>query len=89
MRPKQKSHTGALLVALFVAAACWGGVTWWDHTRKAPSTPMLTLQDFGPAPGVTDVAARPPRVFLYMEATTWRGMVAADREALLVRLGES
>lgn len=87
VRPERKSHTGILLVALVAAAAAWGGMTWWDHTQRVPAIPALTASDFGPVPGLADVAARPPRVFVYVEPASWLEMETADRQALLERLG--
>lgn len=84
-RDARHSRLKPLLIVFGVAVAAWA-ILILPRGFK-PELPELTAQDLSFAPAVREVTARPPSLFLVVDAAAWEGMPAEGREELVRQIG--
>lgn len=79
------SRTEALVAALAVTAVIWlTCIVLPGRARSAPR--LLTATDFPGTPGLAAVEARPPSLYVTVEAAIWSGLSAEERLQLVQSL---
>jgi hypothetical protein len=85
-KPVVRRQVGPLLAVLGISILVYM-IFIFPSDSGTPLPPRLELGDFAEVAGVVTVKARPPSLFVEVDATTWRALSAQDRLALVANVG--